>query len=142
MWPDAAQLEDLVARFHARAVPKVQWTHAAHLAVGTWHVRAHGPDRALELLRSGISRLNDTHGTPNDDGGGYHETITRAYIQLLAEFLAARSERPTAACVQELLASPLAARDALMRYYSKALLMSVRARRGWVEPDLAPLRLG
>jgi hypothetical protein len=38
-----------------------------------------------------------------------------------------------------LLASPLAARDVLTRHYSKALLFSVEARRGWIEPDLEPL---
>jgi len=38
-----------------------------------------------------------------------------------------------------LLASPVAARDVLTRHYSKRLLFSVAARRGWVEPDLEPL---
>jgi hypothetical protein len=38
-----------------------------------------------------------------------------------------------------LMASPLGKSDWLMGYWSRALLFSVEARRGWVEPDLKPL---
>jgi len=75
-WPMRDELDDLVARFRARTLPKHEWTHLAHLAVGLWHVHEHGPQRALELLRSGITRLNEAHGTVNDDAGGYHETTS------------------------------------------------------------------
>jgi hypothetical protein len=138
-WPTAEELDDLVARFQSRTLPKSEWTHEAHLAVGTWHVHRLGPDEALLRLRSGIRLLNDSHGTPNTDSSGYHETITRAYVILLAAFIAERDGRPAAYCAQALLASPLAVRDALLTYYSKDLLMSVQARLEWVEPDQCPL---
>ncbi|MDX2167626.1 MAG: hypothetical protein SF182_11205, partial [Deltaproteobacteria bacterium] len=64
-WPTSAELEDLIARFQARTLPHAEWTHRAHLAVGTWHVLRFGPDEALRRLRSGIRALNDAHGTPN-----------------------------------------------------------------------------
>jgi len=138
-WPTAEELDDLVARFQSRTLPKSEWTHEAHLAVGTWHVHRLGPDEALLRLRSGIRLLNDSHGTPNTDSSGYHETITRAYVMLLVAFIADRDGRPAADCAQALLASPLVARDALLTYYSKDLLMSVQARLEWVEPDQCPL---
>jgi hypothetical protein len=138
-WPTSHELDDLVARFRARTVSKDEWTHVAHLAVGTWHVYTHGPDQALELLRVGITRLNEAHGTVNDDAGGYHETITRAYVRLLSDFIRAHPGVGAADCVQALLVSPLAEKTAL-RYYSRESLRSVVARRGWVEPDLGPLR--
>ena len=142
-WPSPSDLENLVAHFRARTLPKSEWTHLAHLAVGTWQVHAEGPDRALSTLRTGIRLLNDAHGTANSDSGGYHETITRAYVVLIAQFLplAPASHTDLAVCVQELLASPLASREALLAFYSKGRLFSVEARRGWVEPDLAPLAL-
>jgi hypothetical protein len=37
------------------------------------------------------------------------------------------------------MASPLADRSVLLRFYSRESLMSNRARAVWVEPDLAPL---
>ena len=138
-WPTTDQLDDLVGRFRECTLPKSEWTHGAHLAVGTWHVHRHGAVAALELLRAGILRLNESHGTVNDDKGGYHETITRAYVLLLSEFLRERPGVPAADCVQALLVHPLMAKTALLRYYSEKALLSVAARKAWVEPDLLPL---
>jgi hypothetical protein len=108
--------------------------------MGAWHVARFGAAQALERLRAGIRALNDAHGTINSDTGGYHETITRAYVLLIAAFLRARpAGEEIDASVAGLLASPLAARDALLRHYSRERLFSVAARRGWVEPDLEPL---
>jgi hypothetical protein len=139
-WPTSHELDDLVARFRARTLSKHEWTHLAHLAVGTWHVHEHGPDQALELLRQGITRLNEAHGTVNGDNSGYHETVTRAYVRLLSEFIRTHSGLAVADCVHALLVSPLAEKTALFRYYSRNSLESVAARNGWVEPDLEPLR--
>jgi len=138
--PSRARIEAIAARFEAAALPAVEWTHETHLTMGVWHVARFGPDAALERLRAGIRALNAAHGTIDSDTRGYHETITRAYVRLIAGFLAARPAGETVDdSVVALLASPLAARDALARHYSKPHLFSVAARRGWVEPDLEPL---
>ena len=138
-WPTSEELADLVARFRARTLPKHEWTHLAHLAVGTWHVHEHAPDRALELLRHGITRLNEAHGTVNSDHSGYHETVTRAYVRLLSAFIRTHDGRDVAERAQALLVSPLAEKAALLRYYTKETLTSVSARKAWVEPDVEPL---
>lgn len=135
-------LPDLAARFSECRLAKDEWTHAAHLAVGAWHVAAHGADDALAMLRTGIRRLNDSHGTPNTPTRGYHETITRAYVVLVGQFLAACApEQALADRVDALLASPLGDRDVLLRCYSRERLMSVEARAAWLEPDLMPLQV-
>lgn len=141
-WPTSAELDHLVAGFRDRTLPKVAWTHRTHLAVGTWHVWHYGPAEALRRLRVGIRQLNDAHGTPNMDTSGYHETMTRAYVSLISKALSAQpGNTALAQCAQALLASPLAAKDALLIYYSKELLMSVAARRDWREPDQNALDL-
>jgi hypothetical protein len=138
-----ADPDDLAARFDACRIPKAEWTHHAHLVVGLWHVHRYGPDEALTRLRTGIRTLNAHHGTPNSATEGYHETITRAYVLLLSEYLQTDpADLPLTAGVAKLLASPLAARDALLRFYSRERLMSPAARASWVEPDLAALRIG
>jgi hypothetical protein len=134
-----AELEDLVRRFAERSLPKAEWTHGAHLAVGLWHVSRYGRDDALARLRAGITRLNESHGTVNSATGGYHETVTRAYVQLLAAFGARLGDKTLAERVTALLEDPLADKRALFRFYSRAALESVQARLGWIEPDLAPL---
>jgi hypothetical protein len=84
-WPSAEELDDLVLRFRESRLAREEWTHLAHLAVGTWHARRSGPERAIDQLRERIRRLNDFHGTPNTETRGYHETITRAYVFLLVD---------------------------------------------------------
>ena len=135
-------LEDFAERFVAGSIPFKEWTHQAHLAVGAWHVSRYGSEEALLRLRVGIRRLNDKHGTPNTLTSGYHETITRAYVQLLAEFLeGCQPEIPLQDQVAHLLASPVADKNLLFRFYSREALMSPHARARWVEPDIVPLRL-
>jgi hypothetical protein len=92
------------------------------------------------MLRSGIRRLNDHHGTPNSQTSGYHETITVAYVRLIEAFLSAFDEAvPLERRVEVLVEGPLAERSVLFGFWSRELLMSARARAEWVPPDLAPL---
>jgi len=129
----------LADQFLRRTLPKSAWTHQAHLRVGLWHVLHFAPDEALARLRTGIRALNESHGTPNTDSGGYHETITRFYVCWIASFLSqAGSDRPIDDLAHELVH---AAGDSKMplQYYSRERLFSVQARQTWVEPDLQPL---
>ena len=76
----------------------------------------------------------------NSDSEGYHETITRVFLHGVRLFLeqADRSE-PLHELVNELLLSPMGARDWPLRFYSPERLFSVEARRRFVEPDLRAL---
>jgi RimJ/RimL family protein N-acetyltransferase len=134
-------IEDLVVtRFTEGTLPRSDWTHRAHLTVGTWYVHQYGPEDALRRLREGILQLNQVHGTANTETGGYHETITRAYVSLITDFLTTCRQGASAAeCTERLLSSPLADKDALLTYYSRKRLASVEARRGWVSPDVRTL---
>jgi hypothetical protein len=134
-----AELEDLVRRFNACSIPRPEWTHHAHLAVGLWHVSRYGRTDALQRLRTGITRLNESNGVVNSATGGYHETVTRAYVNLLADFAARHADKTAAERVTALLADPLSDKKALLRFYSRPLLDSSAASLDWVEPDLAPL---
>jgi hypothetical protein len=134
------QIEELAARFGDAAIPASEWTHEAHLVIGTWHVARLGPAAALDRLRAGIRALNAAHGTENSDTRGYHETITRVYVRLIDAFLRTRTPgEPLDDSIAALLAGPLAAREVVLRHYSRPLLFSPAARRDFVEPDLEPL---
>ncbi|MFO0898161.1 MAG: hypothetical protein U0836_12115 [Pirellulales bacterium] len=131
--------ERLVEQFVARTLPKSEWTHHAHLQVGLWHVLEHGPDDALRLLRGRIRAYNEATGGVNSDQSGYHETITRFYVQRIAWFL---RQRDAAAPIDELaeaLIAELGDKRLLREFYSRERFESAAARREWVEPDLRPL---
>jgi len=135
-------LDDLAGRFQGCAVPAKEWTHAAHLVVGLWHVHRYGAMDALVRLRVGIRRVNESHGAVNSTTNGYHETITAAYVQLLTQYLDRHgTDMPLELQALDLLAGPLAVRDVLFTFYSRDRLMSTNARLEWLEPDLAPINL-
>ena len=117
-----------------------QWTHGAHLAATVYLVLKH-PKIDLDVELPGIiSRYNESVGTANSDSGGYHDTITRAYLGGIRLFLSKTDvARPVDELVNELLMTPMGRRDWPLRFWSKELLFSVEARRKWVEPDLAPM---
>ena len=137
---DITDLDEFARQFVMKDIPTRLWTHAAHLAVGLWHVERYGADEALRRLRDGIWNLNEHYGNVNSESAGYHETITRAQVELLADFLKrSDSAVPLIERYVQLMASPLAERSVLLRFYSREYLMSNHARAVWVEPDLAPL---
>lgn len=137
-WPEDA-IVYLAAEFDVRTLPKDRWTHEAHLVVGTYFVHTYGADEALRRLRDGICALNETHGTPNTEDDGYHETITRFFVASIARILATKAPSDLENAVGTVLVSDLADPAAPLRHWTDATLFGPRARMQWVEPDLEPL---
>ena len=136
------KLDDLVTRFVDGTLRREEWTHAAHLAVGAWHVHRLGPEEAIARLRTRIRALNDRHGTPNTDTSGYHETITVAYVRLIDQFLSTGEPSDSLESrLPRLLSGPLTDRAFLFRFWSREILMSPSARATWTPPNLSPLVL-
>lgn len=123
------ELRDLVVAFEARTLPRSEWTHEAHLAV-CWHtVRRLGRVGALDHLRLAIAAFNEATGGSNTTTSGYHETLTRYYVEAVAD-LAGHG-------LDDVLRHPSCTRDAPLRLWTRERLLSTEARTGWVPPDLA-----
>jgi hypothetical protein len=124
----------------ARALPRAEWTHEAHLAA-TIYLLLRRQDIDLDRDLPGIiRRYNESVGGVNSDSEGYHETITRAFLSGVRLFLKeADPNEPLHALVNELLVSPMGRRDWPLRFYSPHRIFSVEARRQFVEPDLSVL---
>ena len=137
------EIDALVDSFIACTLPRERWTHSAHLIVGLWHLERHGEEEALALLRERIVAYNVSVGTANTDTSGYHETITRFYVIAIGQFLRScrKDRRDRAGLFRALLESPLSDRDLPLRFYSRAHLFSVEARKGWARPDLKDIEV-
>lgn len=123
----------------ACALPRKAWTHEAHLGACLW-LLTERPDIDIDAeIGPIIRRFNESVGGVNDDAQGYHDSITRAYVAGVRLFLSETAETELAARVNALLLSAMGRRDWPLRFYSRELLFSVPARRGFVAPDLAPL---
>jgi hypothetical protein len=123
----------------ACSLRREEWTHEAHLAA-CLYLLAERPDIDVDAEIAGlISRFNESVGGVNDDMQGYHHSITRAFVAGVRRFLAESDAVGLAERVNALLRSPRGRRDWPLRFYSRELLFSVAARRGFVAPDLMAL---
>ena len=121
-----------------RSLPKAEWTHAAHVAAALWLMRSSYD--ALAVMPGLIRAYNEAQGGVNDDANGYHETITQASLRAAAGILALNGpEVPLFAIVNALMATNLGNPNWLLEYWTRDRLMSVDARRAWLEPDLKAL---
>jgi hypothetical protein len=122
----------LLERFVDTTLPADQFHHHQHVEVAWRFVRRYGMPAALGEFTAAIKRFADAKGAT----GLYHETITWAFLLIIAE-REARTPSETwdafAAANSDLLTwQP----SILNRYYSKELLASDLARRTFVMPDL------
>ena len=134
-----AEVQRLGEGLLACSLAKEAWTHEAHLAA-CLYLLTERPDMDVDAEIAGIiSRFNESVGGVNDDAGGYHDTITRTYVAGVRLFLHTHEGGGLAERVNALLRSPMGRRDWPLGFYSRELLFSVPARRGFVAPDRAPL---
>jgi hypothetical protein len=123
----------------ACTLPRTAWTHEAHLGACLW-LLTERPDIDIDAeIGAIIRRFNESVGGVNDDTQGYHDSITRAYLAGVRRFLSDTVATGLAERVNGLLLSPMGRRDWPLRFYSRDLLFSVAARRGFVEPDIRAL---
>jgi ribosomal protein S18 acetylase RimI-like enzyme len=136
--PEAAgELDDdaLWTAFHDRTLPQARWTHTAHLRIAWIHLARYALDEAHLRMRAGIVRLNAVHGLVETPARGYHETLTRTWLALVAD---ARRRDPCTGSFA-FLARHRFDRDAPMQHYTRERLFSPQARAIFVPPDLMPL---
>lgn len=125
-------------RFEDHSLPHAQWTHRAHLKVAYLYLMRRPYPEALERLRSGIKAYNTAHGIQNTPTGGYHETLTQVWLQLVHTTLRQFGPAETADAFFDAQTQLSSTRTPLL-FYSRERLMSAEARSTFLPPDLAPL---
>jgi hypothetical protein len=132
--------EEALSAFEDGTFPKAQWNHAAHLRVAGCYLTARPPEEALECMRTGVRRYNESVGGKNTDDSGYHETLTRFWMAVAGAFLAGLPETAQRREKIQALVERYGSRRHLFReYYSFDVVKSREARLGWVAPDRKPL---
>ena len=127
-----ADISDLIRGFEDCTLPKAAWTHAAHLTVALTYLRQFGPSEASRRFPDNLRRYNGCVGT---SGLGYHETITRTWLAVVADFLCRHDRGQSLAELARELVAAQGDKHFLRRYYSDDVLFSPAARIGWVPPD-------
>jgi hypothetical protein len=106
--------------------------HRQHVHLTWLAVRRTGMPAAVTVVSEGIRRTARYAGAPQK----YHVTVSRAWVELVAHHT---GEDPTPDFSAFTGRNPeLLDKRLLTRFYRSTTLADVRARTGWVEPDLAP----
>ena len=126
--------DELVQAFEAAILPADQFPHAAHVQVAWWYLKHYPLGEALTRFTAALKHFAARHGAT----GLYHETITVAYVLLIAE---RRATSPHLSWPAFSAAYPelLARRPSLLdRYYDEATLKTSQAREHFVMPVRVP----
>jgi len=131
---DVSEIRDVVERFERCDFALAEFTHARHLTVACWYLCSFSREDALERMRRGLQNFIAHHGKQ-----GYHETITRFWMELLANYLSQFPQSETLTGKVNGALQQFASKDRLFDYYSRDRVMSDAARMAWIEPDLRPI---
>ena len=145
--------EEFLRQFEACTFPYVHWTHLAHLRVAYCYITRLGLEAAIAKVTAGIRAYNRSQGIVDTPTSGYHETMTVAWLRIMAAMLAEYGPTgavssdsppllgPDAPPSQEFLAAQpqLREKKLLRLYYTRARFLSPEAKYAFVDPEIAPL---
>lgn len=126
---------EFLAAFEAGQLAPGEFNHRAHLRVAYLYLCQQPFLEACMAMRDSLCRFAAQIGKP----GLYHETITVAFMSLVAERIAAAPEADWASFA---LANPgLFSRELLAGYYQPATLASAAARQRLVLQPWVPAQM-
>ena len=125
----------LAREFENGTIARDKWNHAEHLTVGFYFIRnSSSLPEATNRMRCGILNLLRSFGVNLLKEMPYHETLTCFWMQTINIF--ARSTGNTS--IVEVCNNLVERfdKDLPLKFYSRELLFSEKARAEFVEPDL------
>ncbi len=127
--------DSFLTAFDSGLVPEREWTHAAHLAAaaGCLH-RGADSGQAFLAMKSGIQNLQRSFGVETTLDRGYHESLTRFWIQVSDAFLAESGLAPLEG-TRALVALHGRNSGLFREYYGIEVVRNAQARYGWIPPD-------
>lgn len=128
------EIEAIVEAFENGAISRDDWRHAEHLAVALYYLSAYDYETALIKMRDGIFNLLRSFGVDLTQEMPYHETMTVFWLRAVNDFRDKNYGCSTVEICNELIEK--LGKDYPLKFYSREVLFSDKARAVMVEPDL------
>jgi hypothetical protein len=130
------EIFEVVRSFEDGTISREEWKHTEHLIVAFYYVK-NSPtlDEATDKMRVGIFNLLRSFGVNLEKEMPYHETMTRFWMTSVDDFTKAQNGYSIVETTNSILEN-LGDKDLPLRFYSRELLFSDKARAEFVEPDL------
>jgi len=130
--------DEHLRRFEDQSLPREVWHHRAHLKVAYLYLTRFSFEEALRKMRAGVKAYNAANGIADTPTGGYHETMTQAWLQLVHTTLCQFGPAASADAFFDA-QTQLNEKRVLRLFYSRDRIMSAEAKATFIAPDLAPL---
>lgn len=128
------EIKTLVESFEQGTISDADWRHAEHLVVALFYLSNHDYETALAKMRDGIFNLLRAFKLDLTKEMPYHETLTVFWMLTVDDFRKSKNGAPIHEICNELTGK--FDKNYPLKFYSRKLLFSDRARAEFVEADL------
>ena len=125
----------VVRGFENGTIARSEWRHAEHLTVAFYYAFHHDLETALTKMRDGIYNLLDAFEVDLSKEMPYHETLTVFWMRTIFDLIRSRSGNSFVETANEVL-GVCSDKDLPLRFYSRELLFSDKARQNFIKGDL------
>lgn len=127
------ELLKIVSGFENGTISRKDWHHAEHLTVALYYVWHHDFETALTKMRDGIFNLLKAFKIDLNVEMPYHETLTVFWLKTVKDFKDSKKSCSTVEVCNDLVET--FDKDYPLRFYTRELLFSDKARTEFVEPN-------
>ncbi|MBT1698031.1 hypothetical protein KK083_14155 [Fulvivirgaceae bacterium PWU4] len=120
--------------FLNQTLPKDLFDHLGHVKIAIWHLKRYSFEETICRVRAAIILFNHVNGGENTGERGYHETITIFWLKVVQSFMKELRELTEDEVYNKFVATRLADRDFIYKFYEKQFVASVYARAYYVAP--------
>lgn len=124
----------VVRAFETGKISRDRWKHAEHLIVAFHYLSHHDFETALKKMRDGIFNLLRAFEVDLTKEMPYHETLTVFWMRAVADFKNSKNGCSMVEICNDLVNE--FDKDYPLKFYSRELLFSDKARAKFVEADL------
>ena len=138
-YKNEGEISELLRLFETGTIARDDWKHAEHLVVALCYLRVDSLEAATAKMRAGIFNLLAAFGVDLEKEMPYHETITVFWMRTAYAYMLMNEDRSFVEKANGL--CELYDKDHPLKFYSRELLFSDRARAEYVEPDIRAFNL-
>ena len=124
----------VVRGFENGTISRDKWKHAEHLIVAFYYLSHHDFETALVKMREGIFNLLRAFEVDLTVEMPYHETMTVFWMRTVEDFKNSKNGASVTEVCNEMIVT--FDKNYPLRFYSRELLFSEKARAEFVEADL------
>jgi len=128
------EIETLVEVFENGTISREDWRHAEHLVVALFYLSKYDFETAYKKMRGGIFNLLEAFKVDFTKEMPYHETLTVFWMKTVEDFKNSKPDLTIIEVCEELIEKY--DKDYPLRFYSRELLFSDKARDCFVKGDL------